>query len=703
MAPKTKAKILVRAGAALDGGDAVVEAEVLQSLSGLSVTKKRAPYSLPSFQRSVTVQRFIQYLVQQKTFSLGHVKRRMHSYLSKLRGRENQFSEMAKADGRDVLSMYHLEPRLFRPGTEPLPEGSHPLQVAVMRRAHRATCSVCSLTPAEQCSTACYFSVLLQCVECGWDPPIDRSRIVQKYDLPKGRNSKAVTLFSASADKEFQDMLDRGVVIPCPTDVRGIVNPLGCVVKNSDKARARTLVGVQVVDQDSLTLASELLVAGGHPKIKARLTTDTTATGINDAALSPPFRYPSLGDGLHIVRRGCVLGKADIGRFFHSFALALNCRDLFTLWHRGQYWQYARCFFGFTACPYYCSTFSAEVKRWLQALGVETAHMMDDFLLAGDTLEEAEHKMGKLIALLESVGFYMAADKLEYGRQLVFLGVLIDTMNMTLRFDKTQSRGMMMQMESYLSVLQSSQNLDHSTVRHVCGKLNWYAEVVQSGRLHIQAWWLYEKHSSQLFERSREQLLTDTKWWIELLKQWSEGESKDVEYKIWSAAELIDDPHSLLIVQSDASGTDGFGYYSGYYSDPELEYKYVSKSWTTPPNGKSHTEELLALEDFLLESQPQSVMLCWVSDSESAVWSVNKGRCAEPDGLAVLTRILCLCDCYRIQLIALWVPREENTLADYLSHYATTSDRSVLRGWLSDLGLSSECSRAAAGPDQSQN
>jgi len=52
--------------------------------------------------------------------------------------------------------------------------------------------------------------------------------------------------------------------------------------------------------------------------------------------------------------------------------------------------------------------------------------------------------------------------------------------------------------------------------------------------------------------------------------------------------------------------------------------------------------------------------LIWVSDSLSAVWSVNKGRCHSPSGLQTLEEILGICDECGVQLVLLWVPREEN-------------------------------------------
>lgn len=678
----------------------VEEVCVAASDFNLLSNKKSQSYDIPSFRRNTTVQRFVKYLVHAKVFSLGHVKRQMHRYLSKLRGRQQQFVQIEKSDGRLVKDMFDSD--LFHCGATKLPPDSYPLQAETMRTLHRDSCDECRLTDGGL-SPKCYFTSMIRCVEFGWDPPVDRARIVPKFKAPRERNYSTVTQFDHSTEREFADMLAHGVIVPCAAVVGGVVNPLGSVVKNSDKMRARVLTGVSVVDQASLTQASDLLVSKGHPKIKARVITDVTATGINRAAYSPPFSYPGLADGLQLVERNCVLGKADIGRYFHSFPLALSCRDLFQLFYREQLWHYARCFFGFTACPYYCSTFSAEIKRWLEYRGVDTSHMMDDFLLAGDTLKEAQRKMAILISVLESVGFYMSVDKLEFGQQLVFLGVLVDTVRMSLRFERTQASAMLQQMELYRHQMVNGVDIDHGTIRHVCGKLNWYSEVIQSGRLHTKNWWLYEKFHSALSESKFRQLLADTAWWIELLQQWSEDESSNTEYKIWSASELLADPHSMVIVQSDASGTDGYGYFSGYYSEDESQYTYVSKRWVGRFDQlDSHTAELMALEDYLQSSQLQDVMLVWVSDCEPAVFSLNKGRCDEDKALVVLSNILRMCDAAHVHIVGLWVPREENTLADYLSHYAHHSDRDELRGWLSELGLSAECARAARGPDQAQ-
>ena len=152
-----------------------------------------------------------------------------------------------------------------------------------------------------------------------------------------------------------------------------------------------------------------------------------------------------------------------------------------------------------------------------------------------------------------------------------------------------------------------------------------------------------------------------------------------VEYPILNAEELASDGDSIWVVQSDASGPDGFGYYYGSLVGDA--HQYVSRVWGGEYLfGSSHNGEMQSLLHFLRHTAERHKVLVWISDSLSAVWSVNKGRCRADGSLAVLNEILRLCDVYHLQLLALWVPREDNLYADYLSHLASSLRREEVVG-----------------------
>jgi hypothetical protein len=96
----------------------------------------------------------------------------------------------------------------------------------------------------------------------------------------------------------------------------------------------------------------------------------------------------------------------------------------------------------------------------------------------------------------------------------------------------------------------------------------------------------------------------------------------------------------------------------------------------------------MALEDFLQHHCPltlQNAILLWLTDNEGTTWSINKGSCSDPSSAAILARILHYCDMKHLQILALWVPRERNQLADYLSHLSTYLDRDEVAGRISQL------------------
>ena len=647
-----------------------------------------------SFSKSSVVQHFIQQMVSAKTFSLAGIKRAMLHYIHS-RTTSSSASSMVvslgipKPNGLHIGEMF--DEKLFQHGNSVLPVDSHPLRPSIMWNYHRSICNTCCLvTSGSWRDTSCYIKSMLLCVTNGWHPPIASANIVPKYSTVG--NYPTIDLYPESVTKEFDDMLSHGVVVPFhdfySTPI-SIINPLGAILKNSDKVRAKTQAGITITDQLTLSQASNTLISMGFPKIKSRIITDVTATGINAAAYSPPFRYPSFHDGLRLISKGCYMGKTDVGRYFHSFPLALLVRSLFLICLFGKLYAYARCFFGFTSCPYYASTWSAEFRQWILPLVPNTVHMMDDWLTVGSTLSEAQANIAIIENMFRAIGFYIADDKREFGQRLTFLGVLIDSTKMTMSFDPVQVTSVLTLLTYCLSQIRLHKALPKSTIEHICGKLNWYSEVVQSGRLHLRSWWSYLRFGVKLSSALHSRLLADTVWWSTLLQTWANSGHSGVEYKILSASELLLDPHSIHIMQSDASGTDGFGYFSGFYSDSELQY--VSKCWPqsrvhwTASDFSSHADELEALADFLSNCSISNCLLVWITDSQSAAFSILKGSCHEPRGFALVTSILHTCDLLHLQLVALWIPRAENELADYLSHLAVYLHREVIVGSLSSL------------------
>ena len=335
--------------------------------------------------------------------------------------------------------------------------------------------------------------------------------------------------------------------------------------------------------------------------------------------------------------------------------------------------------FCFGPCPYYASTWSAEIRQWMVSAGLDPAFLMDDWFETGSTEAEARARMARLADILKRAGYDMAEDKFGFGQLMVFLGILIDTTTMTCRIDATQAAGFKQQLMIYVERLRSGKSLDLQTVRHVAGKLGWYCEVLLSGRMHLNQWWLYAATLEGWAPHfTLALLLEETAWGIDILAKWERDESSAQACVIFNSEEILADPTIVQIVQSDASGSDGCGYV--FANMDEVDYTYFSRVWVEGPPVHSHEAEFLALLDYFERHLQPKTLVMWVTDCQAAAWSVNKGNCDDPIGRPLLGEILELCDRNMCQLFAFWISREINQLVNHISHLSHLKNRDEVTG-----------------------
>jgi hypothetical protein len=285
------------------------------------------------------------------------------------------------------------------------------------------------------------------------------------------------------------------------------------------------------------------------------------------------------------------------------------------------------------------------------------------------------------------IGFLVAEHKREIGQQLVYLGVRLDSVKMIMSFKPLTAASFLSELSTALVRLRGGRHLTAGEIHHITGKLSHFSQVLQSGRLHLRFWWAYLHHGAALSPAGFALLFRDSEWWICQLHVWSQGGISGCEYPILSSSMLATDPQKVVILQSDASGPDGFGYIWGYLG--EIDPVYYSAQWRISElqlcGTSSHFAELRALDHFIAHTSMVNKVLFWVSDSQSAVYTVNKGSCSEAESLDLLSSVLSRCDLLHISILAIWVPRDSNILPDYLSHLAFSLNRSEQGGRSSDL------------------
>ena len=160
-------------------------------------------------------------------------------------------------------------------------------------------------------------------------------------------------------------------------------------------------------------------------------------------------------------------------------------------------------------------------------------------------------------------GFRFNAAKRRCSQRVVHLGLLVDTVDMSLGFDRSNSAVTRDTLIVYLRTLTEGQNISYALARRMADKLGWHAQVLQAGRTHIRTWWLYVSFGLNLLHPVRTVLISDTVWWIGVFNTWADSERPPQRFPILSGAVFQADPSRLQVLVSDAAGDDSMGYYSG--------------------------------------------------------------------------------------------------------------------------------------------
>jgi len=441
----------------------------------------------------------------------------------------------------------------------------------------------------------------------------------------------------------------------------------------------------------NIDLVNEILKNLSLDPVAPRPVFDFNCTGLNSILSSVRFSNSSIMDIIKYVTPDSFMYIFDIEGYYTMFAFAEEFKFYTTfkfndIWYVGDY-----ILFGISSAPAFCATFTAEILFWIQEENIKSSAMTDDFNLINSSLASVTVDADLAIKMIEDVGFKIKTSKTKIGSSLTYLGVLIDAKNMCISFDPIKSRSFIKNLENFIDLIVIDPlKVRLSDVNSIAGKLNDYARVILGGRLHIRYCWkliydhLIPKVTPSYYFVSL--LIHDMNWWISKLQTWASGNLNGNEYPILNYHSLSTS-NRLIVIQSDASGPDGHGLVYGSLNcvDP-LFFAKIWDSNFTPEY--SHQFELVSIKDFFKEKKDSLGLNClylWLSDAASSIWSINKGYCSSQASFIVLSDIFDSLESLNSFIVGFWIPREDNMIADYLSHYAKFCNVDKVEGYLSKI------------------
>ncbi len=602
--------------------------------------------------------------------------------------------------------LVEAHPEAFTAGKERC--GRRRLCPHAWRAGHLAHCRLFQETG--EIAPGCYMNRLLRTVEWGWSPTPRQAEYERlnwrsfeddKAIASAERNGPAARPFRRSLTLAVDELVAAGVVREVsPAETRRnpvLVNPVNMVLKNSDIVRARMLHGIDLVDDDSVRRAGARLAERGERKIKLRPVFDMRKSGLNSCFAPVPYRAHDLSGATEGMERDGFLFSIDISSYYHHFAISEEFSYACAFIFNGRLYRFLYAPFGMISAPIYCLAFSSELRLQLRAqYGIALASCMDDFLGTAESEAEAKERVDLIVAAAQARGLKVATEKVVIGQQLAFAGVAFCTKNMRLSMSEEQALSAARLVDLMLARIRGARRDEEfwKELHSLVGRLQWKSQVVVQGSSRLWGLWRLVTFKGDTSPPAVRLAIQELTWWSKTLRGWAQGDLS-VNRPIFSALSLQADPQRVLVVVTDASGeqSEGGGGFWGTLGAASSK-EWLSFSWEGSGQGaqrldsSAHAElwtVLRVLRAATAEAtEAQRPRLAFVIvDASSAAYALNKGRVgggSSADMQQVVTDIMDMLAAHCIVLIALWVPREHNAIADSLSHLSASLSLALTSG-----------------------
>lgn len=379
-----------------------------------------------------------------------------------------------------------------------------------------------------------------------------------------------------------------------------------------------------------------------------------------DTYLNEPFnlRLPGIDALQDIIRRkgpGCHLFKKDLSRAYRQLRIDPRDYNYLGFQHAGELYFDIAPPFGLRSATMMCQRTTSAVSHIFRSLGYDCTNYIDDFGGAEipDKSSEAFSTLGQL---LSDLGLQSSPEKdSPPSTSMVFLGILIDTADMTIRVTHDRLSELLARCHSSLG----SSSITQPELKSLLGVMSFVTACVRPARIFMNGLLTTLRDNSQSRHASisiSADVISDLRWWCTFLPQFN-GVS------IIKTDPWIKHPQFL---STDACRTGAGGYFQGLYFHTPFPDNTL-QSYGHDINTLELLTIMVALKLWgaLLQGQ-RFILQC---DNQNSVQALNSGRSRNYGMQACLREIWFLSAIYDFDLQAEHIPGRDNTIADHLSRW----------------------------------
>jgi hypothetical protein len=393
---------------------------------------------------------------------------------------------------------------------------------------------------------------------------------------------------------------------------------------------------------------------------------DDERESVNSGTREVPTSYQSIDEAAAAIRRvgrGAWLVKLDLAAAYRHMRVRQSDWPLLGFKFKGNIYVDAFLPFGSKASP---GRFNqvADALAWIvsRALpaGCEVIHYLDDFLLVAHSREAALSCKSTFMDCCTDLGFTVKSSKtVGPAQRLVFLGLLLDTVSMTVEVDSVRLSALSDELRRW----RSRQWSRRTQLVSLLGKLNFVARGVRLARSFLRRM-IACCNSARGTRRVRLSagFHADVDWWLAFSS-------------VWNGVSFLSLPQPCASAQlqlfTDASGT-----MVGAYFAPEWLQLEIPQRWQ-----QSHisVKELLAIvvAAYSWGDRLKGRVVTFRVDNEAAYHAVQNRVSKHAEMMELVRALLFAAARYGFDFGAVWIPGAMNVLADALSRNQLTRFRAL--------------------------
>ena len=360
---------------------------------------------------------------------------------------------------------------------------------------------------------------------------------------------------------------------------------------------------------------------------------------------------------------GCFLSKIDVDSAYRNIPVRPADWPLLGMQWDNKYYFDIVVQFGLASATAIFEWYSSAAQHIAQrSLAIQyLVHYVDDFMLIMHDHDAAKLKLQQLLALFAELGIPISMKKLEGPvTSIVFLGILFDTVAMTIRLDDERLAAI----HSELAAWNERVSASREELQSLIGILSFAAKVVAPGRTFLRRMIDHLKtipnhaDSTAPFPLSSD-FQKDLQWWRQFLTRWN-GVSvvPDVD---WS-------PAHTLAIYTDAC-VAGYGalfgphWFACQWTEQEEELAARDKRDSMP------FKELYALAKAAVTWGPQwkGRKILFHCDCQPNVDAWRRGDSSKPAISNLIRTLLFIAATHEFNMNIIHIPGVKNVYADMLS------------------------------------